>query len=160
MCLWLPLALQRDTCAPAWGFRPHSSQSCGGRQQEGNSEGARPGCEGLGGKREMRNLSLTLFSGQNLTRDGPPPGSPRPGPQQPSRRTDVDVHTHSSHTCTRTPHLTFRPSVEDTASVNPVKTSAQQVSGIFPEAGPLGVLFHLPAPPTTPRLDHDIRKSG
>ncbi|VCW96591.1 unnamed protein product [Gulo gulo] len=52
----------------------------------------------------------------------------------------MDTHTHThTHAHTHTPHLTLRPSVEDTASVNPVKTSAQQASG---------------GTSVSPRLDH------
>lgn len=132
----------------------------------------RPAAEWLGGRpgagawREEREgePSTCSVQRQQPNQGWPPPGSPRPGPQQPSRPTDMDVHTHSlthsNHTRTHTPLLTFRPSVENTACVNSVKRSAQQESGRMSfcrEAGPLGFFSIFPP---IPHLDNDIRKSG
>lgn len=146
-----------------WGLRLRSSQSYGGGQQKGRWLGGRPGG---GARREEREGEPSTCSVQHQqpNQGWPPPGSPRPGPQQPSRPTDMDVHTHSlthsNHTRTHTPLLTFRPSVENTACVNSVKRSAQQESGRMSscrEAGPLGFFSIFPP---IPHLDHDIRKSG
>lgn len=134
------------------GLRLHSSQSYGGGQQKGKWLGGRPG--GGAGREEREGEPSTCSVQRPRPNQGwPPPGSPRPGPQQPSRQTDVDVHTHSlthsNHTRTRTPLLTFRPSVENTAWVNSVKRSAQQELGRMSfcrEAGPLGS-FPSPPPP-------------
>lgn len=114
-------------------------------------------------RREKGNRPLALCSVNSLTR-----GGPLQGPQglvhssHRDQQTWMCTHslTHSNHTRTHTPLLTFRPSVENTACVNSVKRSAQQESGRTSscrEAGPLGFFSIFPP---IPHLDHDIRKSG
>lgn len=89
-----------------WGFSSHSPQSCGGGQQKGDRLRGRPGS---GAWREERKGKPSTCSVQCQQPDQgwPPPGSPRPGPQQPSGP-DMDVHTHTHaqqpHTHTHPPH--------------------------------------------------------
>ena len=76
----------------------------------------------------------------------------------PGTHSHTPTHPHT-HTCT--PHLTFRPSVENTSVCKlgeDICTAGTRRD--HPFASRLDYLGFLSIPTPTPHLDHDIRKSG